>query len=84
MHNFAPTKLEYNYSLQSMFHFGLYHIPVTDVWKGIHVPVNALNIMFTHFEAIKNIKCIHVNGPDIFITILMSGFLFYNCTITIF
>lgn len=48
-----------------MFHFGLYHIPVTDVWKGIHVPINALNIIYTHFEAIKNNKCILVNVPGI-------------------
>lgn len=48
-----------------MFHIGLYHIPVTDVWKGIHVPINGLNIILTHFEAIKNNKCILVNGPDI-------------------
>lgn len=60
-----------------MFHFGLYHIPVTDVWEGIHVPINALNIILTHFEAIKNIKCIHVNGPDIFITIFNNEWVFF-------
>lgn len=48
-----------------MFHIGLHHILVTDVWKGIHVPINGLNIILTHFEAIKNNKYILVNGPDI-------------------
>lgn len=50
-----------------MFHIGMYHIPVTDVWKGIHahVPINALNIILTHFEAIENNKYILENGPDI-------------------
>lgn len=38
---------------------------VIDVWKGIHVPINALNIILTHFEAMKNNKFILVNGPDI-------------------
>lgn len=64
-----------------MFHFGLYHILVTDVWKGIHVPINGLNIIYTHFEAIKNNKFILVNGPDIHNNI--NECFFFYITITI-
>lgn len=49
-----------------MFYIGLYYILVIDVWKGIYVLINVLNIFLIYFEVIKNNKYIFVNGFDIF------------------
>lgn len=49
-----------------MFYIGMYYILVIDVWKGIYVLINGLNIILIYFEVIKNNKYIFVNGFDIF------------------
>lgn len=60
-----------------MFYIGLYYILVIDVWKGIYVLINVLNIIYIYFEVIRNNKCIFVNVFGIFNNI-NEWFFFYN------
>lgn len=39
---------------------------VIDVWKGIYVLINVLNIILIYFEVIKDNKYIFINGFGIF------------------